>query len=140
MAASGGKRRFFSGLLIFLTGFSAGTIASALLAITINEIPLPFIKPPTRDHHETADPSGEPRQKVDFPRHPPQTAPLRTNNPTNPSPSHHRNPPPPPPLKSEPVISSTTYKSAPFATPPLPTTFAAKSSSAATLQKSTLAS
>ena len=66
MAASGGKRRFFSGLLIFLTGFSAGTIASALLAITINEIPLPFIKPPTRDHHETADPSGEPRQKVDF--------------------------------------------------------------------------
>jgi len=46
------KRRkpgFFSSLLLFASGFTAGLGTAAFLAYQINQVPLPFIAPPTRD-------------------------------------------------------------------------------------------
>lgn len=42
------KGGFWRGLFLFLLGFSAGLGAAASLAVYINELPLPFIAPPTR--------------------------------------------------------------------------------------------
>lgn len=78
-AAGGG---FLRGLVLFVCGVTGGIMISAMLAVYINELHLPFIEPPTRKlpARQNALPGGEQREQVEFHDI------LRNNQPTTPQP------------------------------------------------------